>query len=102
MREVGYGQGYRYAHAEPEGVGGIECLPESLKGRRYYRPRASGEEADLARRLEAVLQKRREKWAREEASADDSTARRRRRTRRDLDASPSAGSATPRPKPDET
>jgi len=102
MREVGYGQGYRYAHAEPEGVGGIECLPESLKGRRYYRPRASGEEADLARRLEAVLQKRREKWAREESSADDSGTRRRRRTRRDLDASPSAGAGTPRPKPDET
>jgi putative ATPase len=66
MREVGYGRGYRYAHAEPEGVGGIECLPEILRGRRYYRPRASGEEADLARRLELVLKKRQEKWAREE------------------------------------
>ncbi len=66
MKEVGYGRGYRYAHAEPEGVGGIECLPESLKGRRYYRPRSSGEEAELAQRLEAVLKKRQEKWAREE------------------------------------
>jgi len=67
MREVGYGRGYRYAHAEPEGVGGIECLPESLRGRRYYRPRSSGEEAELARRLEAILKKRQEKWMREEA-----------------------------------
>jgi len=66
MREVGYGRGYRYAHAEPEGVGGIECLPESLKGRRYYRPRSVGEEAKLARRLEAVLKKRREKREKEE------------------------------------
>ncbi len=66
MKEVGYGRGYRYAPAEPEGVGGIECLPESLKGRRYYRPRSSGEEAELAQRLEAVLKKRQEKWAREE------------------------------------
>ena len=66
MREVGYGRGYRYAPAEPEGVGGIECLPDSLRGRRYYRPRFSGEEADLARRLEAVLKKRREKWMKEE------------------------------------
>lgn len=66
MKEVGYGRGYRYAHAEPEGVGGIECLPESLKGRRYYRPRFSGEEAELAQRLELVLKKRQEKWAREE------------------------------------
>ncbi len=67
MKEVGYGRGYRYAHAEPEGVGGIECLPESLRGRRYYRPRASGEEAELSQRLEAILKKRQEKWAMEEA-----------------------------------
>jgi putative ATPase len=67
MKEVGYGRGYRYAHAEPEGVGGIECLPESLRGRRYYRPRASGEEAELSQRLEAILKMRQEKWAREEA-----------------------------------
>jgi putative ATPase len=91
MQEVGYGRGYRYAHSEPEGVGGIECLPESLRGRRYYRPRASGEEGDLARRLEAVLQKRREKWEREERAkeqtGEDSGARRRRRSsRRDVDA----------------
>jgi len=68
MKEVGYGLGYRYAHAEPEGVGGIECLPESLRGRRYYRPRASGEEAELSRRLEAVLKVRREKWQKEEGT----------------------------------
>jgi putative ATPase len=68
MKEVGYGLGYRYAHAEPEGVGGIECLPESLRGRRYYRPRASGKEAELSRRLEAVLKVRREKWLKEEGT----------------------------------
>jgi putative ATPase len=61
MREIGYGRGYRYAHDEPEGVGGIECLPESLVGRRYYRPKDSGEETELARRLQKVLQMRREK-----------------------------------------
>jgi putative ATPase len=71
MREVGYGYGYRYAHAEPEGVGGIECLPESLRGRRYYRPRHSGEEAELARRLEAILKKRQEKWMKEEKEKEE-------------------------------
>ena len=35
MQDVGYGRGYRYAHDEPEGVGGIECLPERLQGTRY-------------------------------------------------------------------
>ncbi|HSE63898.1 MAG TPA: replication-associated recombination protein A [Thermoanaerobaculia bacterium] len=61
MKDVGYGRGYRYAHDEPEGVGGIECLPERLKGTRYYRPGSTGEEADLARRLEDVLELRRRK-----------------------------------------
>jgi putative ATPase len=73
MKDVGYGRGYRYAPSEPEGVGGIECLPDSLRGRRYYRPRSAGEEAELARRLEAVLKLRQEKWARE--AADDSEGR---------------------------
>jgi putative ATPase len=61
MKDVGYGRGYRYAHDEPEGVGGIECLPERLQGTRYYRPGSSGEEADLSRRLNEVLEKRRRK-----------------------------------------
>jgi putative ATPase len=61
MKEIGYGRGYRYAHDEPEGVGGIECLPESLAGRRYYRPLDAGEEGELARRLEQLLDRRRKK-----------------------------------------
>jgi putative ATPase len=61
MKDVGYGRGYRYAHDEPEGVGGIECLPDRLQGTRYYEPGESGEEADLARRLEEVLETRRKK-----------------------------------------
>ena len=66
----------RYAHAEPEGVGGIECLPDSLRGRRYYRPRASGEEGELSRRLEAVLKLRQEKWKREEEEKEKDRKRR--------------------------
>ncbi len=78
MRDVGYGRGYRYAPAEPEGVGGIECLPDSLRGRRYYRPRSSGEEAELSKRLEAVLKLRQQKWAKE--AAEDSAQRKKRKT----------------------
>ena len=58
MKQVGYGKGYRYAHDEPEGTGGLECLPESLRGRRYYEPRGAGEEAEIARRLAAILEAR--------------------------------------------
>jgi putative ATPase len=54
MKELGYGKGYRYAHDEAEGVSAMECLPESLAGRRYYRPTDRGSEADLAARLEAA------------------------------------------------
>ena len=76
MREVGYGKGYRYAPSEPEGVGGIECLPDNLRGRRYYRPRSSGEERELSKRLEAVLKLRQQKWARE---AEEKESRKRKR-----------------------
>jgi len=65
MKDVGYGRGYRYAHDEPEGVGGIECLPESLRGRRYYEPKKAGEERDLAERLAAILEARRRMAERE-------------------------------------
>ena len=54
MQELGYGKGYRYAHDEAEGVAGMDCLPESLVGRRYYQPTDRGSEVALAARLEAA------------------------------------------------
>jgi putative ATPase len=54
MKDLGYGRGYRYAHDEAEGVAGMDCLPESLAGRRYYRPTERGREKDAAARLEAA------------------------------------------------
>ena len=35
MKDAGYGKGYRYAHSDPDAVEEMECLPESLRGRRY-------------------------------------------------------------------
>jgi putative ATPase len=54
MKGLGYGKGYRYAHDEREGVAGMDCLPEGLAGRRYYRPTDRGREPDVAARLEAA------------------------------------------------
>jgi putative ATPase len=54
MKGLGYGKGYAYAHDEEEGVSGMDCLPESLLGKRYYRPTDRGEEASLKERLEAA------------------------------------------------
>ena len=45
MKDLGYGTGYRYAHDEAEGVAGMDCLPEALRGRRYYTPTDRGREA---------------------------------------------------------
>jgi putative ATPase len=53
MRDLGYGQGYRYAHDEPEGVADMPCLPESLKDRTYYVPTDRGFEREIKRRLAA-------------------------------------------------
>jgi putative ATPase len=52
MKEVGYGSGYVYAPHTEEGVGGIDCLPESLQGTRFYEPKGEGFEAKLKERLE--------------------------------------------------
>jgi len=54
MKDLGYGRGYRYAHDEADGVAGMDCLPEALAGRRYYRPTDRGREADTAARLDAA------------------------------------------------
>jgi putative ATPase len=54
MRGLGYGQGYRYAHDEAEAVSEMECLPESLAGRRYYLAGPRGEEREIGARLEAA------------------------------------------------
>ena len=54
MKDLGYGAGYRYAHDEAEGVAGMACLPEALRGRRYYTPTDRGRESAVAERLEAA------------------------------------------------
>ena len=51
MKEVGYGQGYSYAPETEEGLAGLECLPESVRGERFYEPRGVGFEKRLAVRL---------------------------------------------------
>jgi putative ATPase len=58
MRESGYGEGYKYAHDYEGGVGGMDCLPERLKGRRYYAPTDRGLERKLSQRLAEILRLR--------------------------------------------
>jgi putative ATPase len=58
MKELGYGEGYQYAHDEPEGVARMSCLPDHLQTRRYYEPTARGEEARIADALAEARAKR--------------------------------------------
>jgi putative ATPase len=37
MKDLGYGQGYKYAHDDETGRAEMDCLPEKLKERKYYR-----------------------------------------------------------------
>ena len=41
MKEIGYGQGYRYVHNDPAAKSEQGHLPEPLKGKRYYHPRTA-------------------------------------------------------------
>jgi putative ATPase len=55
MKELGHGQGYRYAHDEPDAyAAGETYLPEGLAGRRYYRPSERGLEGRIAEKLERL------------------------------------------------
>jgi putative ATPase len=54
MKNIGYGKGYQYAHDVEEKVADMECLPESLAGRTYYRPTDQGFEARLRQRMEEI------------------------------------------------
>ncbi len=61
MKELGYSEGYRYAHDEEEGISVMECLPENLRGRRYYHPSKHGLEKSWAERLRQIEQLRRDR-----------------------------------------
>ncbi len=54
MRELDYGKGYKYAHDEPARTAAMDCLPPSLRDRRYYHPTNQGREKALAQRMEEL------------------------------------------------
>jgi putative ATPase len=52
MKNVGYGEGYKYAHNFDEKVTDMTCLPDNLSGRTYYKPTDQGFEQRLRTRLD--------------------------------------------------
>lgn len=54
MRELDYGKGYQYAHDTKDKLTGMQCLPETLAGREYYRPTEQGAEIKFKNRLDEI------------------------------------------------
>ena len=65
MKELGYGDGYVYAHDTAEKVADLGCLPPELAGETIYRPTEEGWEKRIRERL-AELRERRRRAARRE------------------------------------
>ena len=54
MKELGYGKGYQYAHDTQEKITNMQCLPDSLLGKEYYRPTEQGVEGRFKARLAEI------------------------------------------------
>ncbi len=58
MKGLGYGAGYQYAHDLEGKIADMECLPENLRGRRYYHPTEEGVEKRIKERMEEFRRRR--------------------------------------------
>src|SRR6516225_9870264 len=54
MKNIGYGEGYKYAHNFQEKVTEMQCLPDNLVGRTYYQPTDQGFETRLRARVDEI------------------------------------------------
>ena len=61
MKELDYGKGYQYAHDAEEKLTDMQCMPDALIGREYYRPTTQGAEAKFKARLEQIKEWKRRK-----------------------------------------
>ena len=60
MKDLNYGKGYQYAHDTKDKLTTMECLPESLIGKTYYRPGTQGNEVRFKQRLEQIKEWKKE------------------------------------------
>lgn len=57
MEELGYGDGYKYAHDYPGHFADLEFMPEELSGHKFYEPADNKQEDVLRNRLEGLWPK---------------------------------------------
>lgn len=63
MKNLGYSRGYQYAHALESKVADMQCLPDNLRDRNYYRPTAEGIEKRIRERLQEIQRRRQDSGA---------------------------------------
>lgn len=54
MKELNYGRGYQYAHDTDDKLTDMQCLPDSLLDREYYKPTEQGVEGKFKKRLTEI------------------------------------------------
>ena len=54
MKDLNYGKGYQFAHDTKEKITNMECLPQSLKDKQYYKPNNQGNEIRYKERLNKI------------------------------------------------
>ena len=59
MKNLGYGRDYQYAHDFEDKVADMQCLPDNLRDRAYYRPTNEGIEKRIRERMEEIKRLRR-------------------------------------------
>ncbi len=58
MKNLGYGQGYQYAHDLDAKVADMQCLPDNLRDRVYYNPTNEGIEKRIRERMDETKRQR--------------------------------------------
>ena len=58
MKDLGYSQGYQYAHDVKGKVADMQCLPDNLRDRVYYHPTSEGVEKRIRERLDEIKKRR--------------------------------------------
>lgn len=61
MKELGYGEGYRYDHDAPDAFSGLDFFPGGIPRQALYQPVARGFERDIGKRLDYWERLRRER-----------------------------------------
>ena len=53
-KEFGFGDDYKYPHSFPGGFVKQDYLPKNMRGKKFYRPKEIGKEAEIKKHLEEL------------------------------------------------